>query len=394
MIKIAPEKIPCLVEGAYGEANFGDDLLMYVTGNILLRHFSVSQVGFSVRDIVSLSYPSSVVAGAQIYPPESKYRLVPALTTFGGGTQFYSFPKQKSDRPLSRDNFVTRLVKKLKDEGAAKFVLRHLFRRVYKSGRNAFLGLGIGPFLDGNEDLVKGIVASGDFVAVRDDESMHFCKKWKVDAILGADLCFLTDYWLKLIDIDISNNNTNNSAAGCGKKIGFVVRDFPYDLPSKEYLEPLMLSAKELRRQGYNVDFLVFSVKKDAGLIKNLISLGESPLVWDPTVTSISGYLNVLNSLDFIVSTRYHGILISAILGKPGVAVPVDPKLLSISRALKGGYSVWDVPFDPMQLVDLVNDGFTNYTDRCLRVASGVKDEQVRAEAMLRHFDSFIEKIN
>lgn len=391
MIKITPKKIPCLVEGAYGEANFGDDLLMYVTGNVLLRHFNVSQMGFSVRDVVSLSYPSSIVAGAHIYSPDEKYRLVPELTTFGGGTQFYSFPKQKSDILLASDGFFNRLRRKIKSEGVGRFALRHIFRRTFRARRSAFLGLGIGPFLDGNEELVKDLLASGDFVAVRDDASMHYCKKWNVDAILGADLCFLTDYWFNSISLDKS---VCSSVNGSGKKIGCVVRDFPYDLPSKDYFDPLLLSVKELRRQGYDVYFLVFSVKKDADLIKKLNLLGESPLVWDPTEMSIDNYLNTLNSFDFILSTRYHGVLISAILGKPGVAIPVDPKLLSINHSLQGGYSVWDVPFDPEQLVNLVNDGFKNYADLCLRVASGVRGEKLRAEVMLRHFDSFVENIN
>src|SRR5690606_41394136 len=77
------------IKGAYGESNFGDDLLMKVFESYFKEEFNVSP-NFQGVDV---AYPKKMLDG-------SSYNKVMSgkvdLLVYGGGTQFFAFSTKNS----------------------------------------------------------------------------------------------------------------------------------------------------------------------------------------------------------------------------------------------------------------------------------------------------------
>lgn len=356
------------VKGAYGESNFGDDLLMLVFERYFSENFDAELI-FEGED---KSYPSKLLK-------EGKYNLQKSfdLLVYGGGTQFFSF---RSESRLSKHEIF-----KLAFSNPIYFLNKiksKLFKStVYKTDekadvRQAFLGIGLGPFSN-NIAVINATsqkLKKADYVGVRDEISKKFCDELEIRSTLGADVVFST-YFKSFVDR--IKNKSKETTIKNSKKIGIIVRDWDWDEAGRSYYDRLI---KLISLRGdFDFEFIVFAPYKDKEWLKRLKNLPK--LIWNPEEHSVEDFMLKLNNFDGFISARYHGAILASLLAKPVVCVEVEDKLRILTTQVKE-MCLWEKPFDSGQLLDYLE----NFFDRKINYDDSIGELRNRADNMLIEF--------
>ena len=317
------------IEGAYGESNFGDDLLMKVFENFFIEEFPNSSVFFSGQEA---NYPQRILSKALYNKKVNENLLV-----YGGGTQFFSFSSENSKRSFFE---ILKLV-----ISNPRFLEKKIKQKFFHNKGNhfqktAFIGIGLGPFSDNKSyiDYTIEKMIKSDFIAVRDQVSKKYCDDWNLNAILGADVVFS-----KYFSHSLLPNNQNQEGK---KKIGIIVRDWNWEESGNMYTDPLMQVQKN--QKDYEFEYIIFAPMKDKKWAQKLN--GHKVLTWNPEQDSIDSFLQKLNSYSGFISARYHGAIIGSLLNKPVICVEIEDKLRILTEQVKE-FKLWEKPFDVNQLL-------------------------------------------
>lgn len=353
------------IEGAFGESNFGDDLLLVATTNFLKDRWPERSVFVNARGVSGRGDYLDFVPGVDgVLRGARRFLFAPELLVYAGGTQFYSYPSLPG-ASSARDPFWIRVARKL---GKVFFL----------PGKTAFLGIGVGPFYSGNEAASRGVVSTADFCSVRDEVSAQIIKEWGLaEPLVGADICYCSKYWLPS---GITLNRDDRAP------VGVVVRDFDYPLPGAGYFAKVLEFARGLREDGVPVEFFAFSGVKDRKCVAALRASGFSAHVWNGCVEGLSDYLSLLKKCKILVSARYHGVVIGGILGIPSVGIVVDPKVQLACQEFSCGAEVWGGEFSLSDLRAAYRSILDRYDEavECLR--SQCARLELRTESMLSAF--------
>lgn len=353
------------IRGAYGETNFGDDLLMCVFENYFLTEFDDLQLNFvgensNYVDLLLTKgryMQSSFVADWEIY---------------GGGTQFFAFQSKNETSLKQKVLFAINNPKAIKER-----IKKILVKDKYDEAKVAFLGFGIGPFYENYEAILhaKEKTSKANFVGVRDEVSYSYCTEWNIPAILGADVVF-SSYFNKP-DILKSTHSSGKI------KIGIIVRDWDWEKSGNSYINNLLEFYKNYSDAEFQ--FIVFAPSRDKEWIAKLKN--ENVLLWDPQKYSIKSFLEELNKFDGFISARYHGAIIASLLNKPVICVEIEPKLRILTEQVKE-IKLWEKPFVIKELIDLVNqlDFNVDYTD-------SLNERKAKADHMLLEFKKIFHEI-
>jgi polysaccharide pyruvyl transferase WcaK-like protein len=374
-------KFKAIIRGAYGEGNFGDDVLMVVCHGLLRQIYQPDEIAFVFTSDPSESerrYAERLIPGINVIRFESEASA--ELVVWGGGTQFYSFPQSQTIPPLYQ--------KVLTALGDPKKAMNFLRKKMFggKFGRNqrfAALGVGIGPFVPGspNETYSCSLFERMDFTAVRDPESLRLCGSWEVKSPkLRTDLCFLPEVcW--------SGSFPSIPPRERGRRIGLIVRDWPHDAEGAAYAKPLMDVAERLKGAGYEVRFVLFRAKGESDWAARLKVRDEAPLMWEPESQSIADFFRELARFDCFVSARYHGAIFAALLGKPMVCIEIEQKLRLVAELLQS--RLWKQPFEDARCLELVDRIFNGDAGDAATLSRVVEDQQSLGQAMMTEFCAF-----
>lgn len=329
--------------GGYGLGNFGDDILMLAFVNWIKRISTQATIALVVvRN--DLDYISEILPDVAIVERSSPSLITSSLFIYGGGTQWYSFPKTHGHKPIIGELYsrIKNRTNEIKDSDK------------YNAQVNLALGIGLGPFLAGNEKQTLNIFKRFQYIGVRDQESYRICQKHTIDqSFLRADVCYADKLW--------NRSGIQKKTAG-SKKIILIPRDWPHTTEGSKFLDPLYNVAKQFRNKGYQVEYLIFSKLREVLTMKYLDEKGEKCIVWDPREDpDIDQFLTCLAKSDLVISARYHGIVAAATLGIPSIAIEVEQKLTLASQTLSSGCLLWKQPFSQQELVTLINNIFDNY---------------------------------
>ncbi|TGE79856.1 hypothetical protein C7Y70_15215 [Pseudoalteromonas sp. KS88] len=300
----------CLIRGAYGASNFGDDALLDVIYTKLLSKYSEQDIAIWGSNNVYLSswYPQS-----KIIIKKDLYKTQCDTLIYGGGTQFYDFGKGRSSKQLvglltNPAYTFNKLVNKLLGKG----------KKPVEFNRELYLAVGMGPFLP--DSVIKKNVLQkmkrSDFVSLRDDKSMAFAEQANVTALKTVDIC---------LSKTLQEGKKDNG------RIAVVLRDWEHT-ESEYTIEHLYDKLKHLDLA--NVDFITFG--KDQKLKQFIKERNLNLYEWDPYKMTIDDFLNVFGRYELIYSSRYHGVIYSVLLGIPVIALPIEPKLVQASLELPG----------------------------------------------------------
>lgn len=335
------------IKGAYGATNFGDDLLMCLFEKYFLDDFEDAKVDFQGQ--YEVDYPKKILLKSS-YNSNS---FNEDWLVYGGGTQFFAFQNLPYKNSIERYKSIVKRI--FKDPS---YMFSKLTQKLYKNGskmtfddnvihtRTAFLAFGLGPFYGNTRkiDEVKGILSKADYIGLRDIRSVKYCEEWGIKAYFGADIAYSSYYDYKVEKKSILAGKNK-------KKIGLIVRDWIWEESGNAYVDPIM-DLYNHSNDDYEFQFIVFAPYKDPDWMKRLN--GKDFLHWNPDNHSIEEFLGLLNEFDGFVSARFHGAIIGALLGKPVIAIEIEPKLRILSNDINE-LLLWEKPFKKSDLNDLLN---------------------------------------
>lgn len=348
-------KIKFNIKGAYGETNFGDDLLMLVFENYFRKEFSNAIINFEGE---KSDYPN-VLLQKSTYNKKIDYDWL----IYGGGTQFFAF----------QETYKSSIFQKIKlGISNPKLIFDKL--KIAEKPHNiktGFLGFGLGPFNDNQKviNYAKGKLSNANFVGVRDKVSHNYCNEWNIDSFLGADVVFSSYFDDILLEKPIQSFK---------KKIGIIVRDWDFDDTGNLYISKLR-EINKLNIKEFEYQIIVFAPFKDKKSLKEFKN--DSLLIWNPEKDSVLTFLNKLNCFDLIISARYHGAIIGALLNKPVICIEIEPKLRILTEQVEEFY-LWKKPFiinDLEQIINKIDFDNIDYT-------KSLNERKEKANNMLSKF--------
>ncbi len=209
--------------------------------------------------------------------------------------------------------------------------------------RLIILNVGAGP-LDSpiSRFLVKTIISHADFRSFRDHGSIQVIQAIGVRGAnhLYPDLAYA-------LPIQMSSPPVRSLH---GERIvginPFPYYDARYLPPGNQtlyhaYLRTLSAFISWLLRNNYNVILFPTQLRADTRVIHDLTDLlpqtRQSPndsRIRCPSISTVDDLISCISSTDLVVATRFHGILLSFLVGKPVLALSNHPKMNSIMATM------------------------------------------------------------
>lgn len=343
-----------IIKGAYGQPNFGDDLLMLVLKNIFQKSFSDLEFRFLIPPLCN--YIEDFLEPENILYNQGENVTVDYLV-LGGGTQFYSFPDTKKNaritilKSILKNPFSLRLYLKKRKQASGLHI---------NAEKIIGVGLGIGPF-EGKQAVsakenTLATLSKMAFLMVRDRVSYQFAKQKGINnnLILANDLCFVPRAYLPF---NIEANTTSNKT-----KLTFILRDWGHS-KNKIHIEQTISYIKNMLSSNDANDYNVLLFAKDlyckSLLLKNKIEF----IQWNPKKYSIQDFINIMQNTDIIISSRYHGIVLSSLFNIPFIPIVVDPKLSIFAEGISSQIHLWKYPFIPSDLHFGIKQTLSNKED-------------------------------
>lgn len=356
-----------IVKGAYGTRNFGDDLLMLVMYK-LLRQFKYDV------DFLCPDHPYIKKLNININLNSNNSNKNYDICVYGGGTQFFHFKTTKTNKV----NLGSKILGNLVNPKRMINTITRKFNSGVTANSYSYLGIGLGPFED--EEIKKDIlldISRAEFISLRDKKSIGYSKGYVKDVNYGSDLCFSAEFDSYLLSVKAKVSNERF-------KVGIILRDWVNTENGKISESVIYKVLERLAEQQKDYIFIFFSAVHDKNWIQFCKKFNLSHIVWDPDNQIVPDFLNELSSCDAIVSSRFHGLVISSLLSIPFVSLEIEPKLSLFSEKFKSLVTV-SYPF----LVEDIIQGITQakWTEECNLV---VANEKKRAEVMTDNFNKFL----
>lgn len=305
-------KYKVVIEGAYGEKNFGDDALLRVIYKFIEHIYKEDEI-LIITKTKALNYSLEQFSrGSDIETIDNIKCLAVDNIIYGGGTQFFKFDKSnsltfKAKQALNNPRLIFSFVKK----------------KIFKCslvGFKHYIGIGLGPFEKVN-DFQKLNVKFNDSVSffVRDKQSEYYAKKIGVKNVKKyTDICFAEK-------INILKENRLNKH----KKVGIILRDWEHTNFNFNVDNTIV----ELNKIE-DIEFEYIVLGNDKELLKDLNRNDVKYSCYDPDNISFNDFLKYLSSFDLVITSRYHGVIYSILLGIPFIALNIEPKLEIAAKEL------------------------------------------------------------
>ncbi|TFH00873.1 MAG: polysaccharide pyruvyl transferase family protein, partial [Candidatus Thorarchaeota archaeon] len=311
-------KLRTLVVGWYGHGNIGDELLSIASYKILKDAFGHPPVIASVNPQVSVHSIQEMISGANpkiVQWPESmglqslaSLGVIRTLANImasesvciGGGGMLSDWKGSKVHRWLEFISLCKKIGKK-----------------------TALLGIGAGPFFDKTiADRIGTIINNDvDLIITRDHESKRYLIE---DAGVNKQISVITDLAFYLTDIVRRKSNKNDSLVG-----NFV----PFSDLSSEYVENIVTFLQKAS-QNRIVKLLPFH-ESDLRFHQMLEQRTGSSNVQALPLGSTTSVIDTLNSCKTAILTRFHAIVLGAILGIPLVPLVYHHKSSELVRVME-----------------------------------------------------------
>jgi polysaccharide pyruvyl transferase WcaK-like protein len=232
--------------------------------------------------------------------------------------------------------------------------------------RFAFVSVGAGPLRGTlSRRLVRSALRSACYLSARDAHSVGVLR----DAGVRRPIPIYPDMAFGL-DVDRIVERTADVRSRDGREergtIGFnpmAHRDPRYWIAGDEseyqrYIAKATDFALALLKQGFRVKLFSTELVGDPRTIRDInarLRDRGAPMervTYEPT-GDVQGLLAQMADCDFIVASRYHGVVLSLLLRKPTIGLVYDPKTRDVMQRLgQGSYAVDIDDFEPEDLVE------------------------------------------
>lgn len=310
--------------GYYGQKNFGDDVLMAVAYQISQQIMPGASI--ALRTSTSETYPTKLL-GASISHLPFGTRDEHSLIIHGGGGTFFDFGRHTLAHRLRN--------KALFAAGTTAFLWgeRRLRLAMGKprlaAQKRIGLGMGIGTFSAGSPKLLEALPVLEDFDAlwVRDLQSRSNIERLRISPpiIEGSDLAFLTDGWCPS-----SLRLSQPPSRPARPRVGVILRDWP-TASGTAFGQRIAPTLEYLARQ-YDLTLISLDQNTDQGTLQALRHLPQ--VIWQPDRDSFEDFATKLVQQDVLLTSRAHGAICGACVGRASVILEIEPKLSTVHAML------------------------------------------------------------
>jgi polysaccharide pyruvyl transferase WcaK-like protein len=313
-----------LIQGYYGHANFGDDLLM-IASYRLLRSLS-PEASIAIETHGNVEWVTSLLADVPVRTPADRGHY--DLIVHGGGGVFFDFADH---------SFWVRMREAcLMTWGMRTYVrlearMRQWLGKPRTQARHRIgIGIGMGQFSKGSPRRRHALPILSEMNALwlRDTVSKPLLAPFrsilKATIMEGSDLAFLHEYWLP-------SDGLSPRTPPIGKpRLGIALRDWSRycDASQRATLEATL---KTLAQEYEITGFILDATKDD--FCRTLLA-PYTTHVWTPSAALLVPFLNALRAQDVLLTSRAHGAIAAACLGVPSVIIALEDKLTQVHRML------------------------------------------------------------
>lgn len=330
--------------GYYGQGNFGDDILMVVAHALAQKILPGAEMALRIG--TSATYPEKLLGsciGRLPFGTRGQHRLI----VHGGGGTFFDFSSHNLMHQLANTMMLA--------GGVSTFVriesaLRHAVNRQRLSARTRFgLGLGIGTFSPGSPKLLEALSVLSDFDAlwVRDHDSVANLSRLGVSptVVRGSDLAFLWEHWCPP-----SLVLAQPVARSARPRVGVILRDWPTSsgMTFAQGIKPVL----EALSKCYELTLLSLDPATDAGTLRALPDFPR--VIWQPESMNIGDFVSKMADQDVLLTSRAHGAICGACLGRPSVILGIEPKLKAVHEILPNATRLLELPLQQDSIIDQI----------------------------------------
>jgi polysaccharide pyruvyl transferase WcaK-like protein len=327
--------IKVLLLGASGKGNFGDELIAWIAVKLL------TSINPNIEGTI-LTFNNAVSEDFYIH------------SSFNYSNYYLHFPSLKHPQSY----FFYKSIKKFKGYSVAIFpgggflydysliTLLSWYRKFLALKKIklpiVLIGVGVGPLRTSFSKIIaKRILNLCDLCILRDEESFNLVKKINVDdnkIKLGADLGILAS---KFIDFSVKKKQKI-------KQCLVIPRFWPYK--HNEENDKLLVNnlAKLVSLANYYLKFdttvfLPMHRYDDVSLCQKMTSILNIPSGFYK-IRTMHDIISPIADSNFIISMRYHGVLLSLLSGKQTLSISYDRKILNLMQDFNriGNNISWD----------------------------------------------------
>lgn len=316
-----------VLSGYYGFKNFGDEAILSVLVNKLQQN----------KDSVT------VISSNPEYT-KSLYRHIRAIKTFDFNNIIPAI--YKSDILISGGGSLLQDVTSLK---SLIYYLLIIFIALFFRKKVIIFAQGIGPINSRfGEFFTKVLLKNCTYISVRDKKSQELMQQWGIKSDLLCDPIF---------SVNIPDNSKT-------KTVAIQLRDFKG--MSNDFLDRLADSVSK-KFSDYNVEIYSFQDSIDLEICKTF-EQNLNMLNPDIKTTVLSGMSNseIIESLsksEYLISMRFHAIIIGLLAGVKTLGINYDVKVEKLAKEFN------------LPLIDLKNDFGNNFELLKSQDLSIIKDE-------------------
>jgi len=222
-----------------------------------------------------------------------------------------------------------------------------------------FLSVGVGPIHHPlSRWFLKRSLVLANHRSYRDEASSQYIEK--IGFNIGHDAVYPD------VVFGLSRSNLVSSlAAGQRRIVGVGLKDYGVTegLESKafrKYLDTMAAFVAWLQEHGYGVRLLIGDVSYDIAVIEKFVGVlkiqnipAEAPLVIAEPAITVKELLRQVGETEFVVSPRYHNLVIALLQSKPVIALSDHAKLDSLVTDF--GLARYRISLADLQLDDLIN---------------------------------------
>jgi polysaccharide pyruvyl transferase WcaK-like protein len=238
----------------------------------------------------------------------------------------------------------------------------------------AFIGVGAGPLEHGlSRWFVRQALRRAIFRSYRDESSLRLIRT--IGAGEGDMIC--PDLaWGKKVAV-----RSTDKSSGSALRVG--VNPMAYHDPRywpnakaerfNEYIHKLTDMFIWIAQQGHTVALFPTQLRADVLIIRELASALDKVCPPDirrrietVEITGLDSQLEMMSRCDLIIATRFHGVLMSYLVGKPTIGISYHPKINDLMATM--GHAECALAIDPLN-VEVLKRTFT-------RLALGLGESQ------------------
>lgn len=344
--------------GYYGYKNIGDDLLLYEISQSFKakKKYNISALSFDAKK-TSMIYG---IQGVSRLKGLSLVRHIKSvdIVVYGGGSILQDATSSKS----------------LYYYIGIMLLAKMFGKKVY------LLGNGYGPIKSGfNKKILDLILSRVDGVIARDEKAYEEFKNHKVKKLYkGVDCGFLAT---------VGDEKDNSLAEILTKSRPYVIVSIRDWKSVGEFISQLKSTVASLVDSGYDIYFLAMKLPEDDRIMRENFMETDNVHYMSRDIVHIKQYFQ--NS-KFTIGIRFHSLVFSILSNKPFIAVPYDPKVVSLATQSEQILlnNMQDIRENELQ--EAVDDMLENYDTYEKKVKR--KNKQYREEAK-EQFDVFFKWI-